>query len=802
MFTDGNSTENGDLLQSSAINDDQGTLLDDNATTVQNDYALAYRNRQYDKRPLRFFLCCTFSTALILATVIVLLSSIVYHSNKEKTYNENVQIEVIWTSGFPKLITETAFRLVDCNSDGILDVIFGFGTGVDALGDNRLLCDLYFNGIHPCNGGVRALDGRNGQLLWSYDKSHHEVFALNCQRDIDGDHIPDCVTGGRGGTFEAISGKTGSLIWTFDNDVRIATMNFYTPLYLNKDFDNDGLNDLVTIHGGDPIRKPHDTVRLAGEVLLVSAKTGKLLNVSIVPDKMESYYSPQLLQRSAEEEYILVGTGGETHGGGLYALDVKCFSIQCSSPYIKIINDEYKGVMTPPVLVDVNNDDIEDIIIPLYNSTLFAFDGKTFRQLWNRTFPSSETYSSPAVGYFNDDDIPDIMVHYQTGPGYPLYYSAQTTILDGLTGEPILDRSIEQTVGVQSSPLTISFKQRGHDMFIYWMGECDVVDSSKERKIDYDKNAPSVLLSQADICKLRYQTTSFTALHGLTQSMKPPGILIYNSNHHVALERSTTKPSSIDVENFLQQYPDYVSVYKSWQRLDNYMQNQDVADTTPSTLADDNNDEPSLTDDSDENDNADDAEFRSSRKKYKRHVGPHDNGGLQRIISTGTLAPSFEPNSKSTIDLIFATYWIPSDTSTLLAANERTCIEDGMAKEEERLKSTNANFYGMDHDAYEHYIEDLCTNKTRLYETVLKISPDIISQVQASMLNPFRKQFGQLTIYRIRLHFKKNQCEPNKTRKCSSNLDNNNDLRPFEQQIWPAYMGINGDCHANNRLSI
>lgn len=81
--------------------------------------------------------------------------------------------------------------------------------------------------------------------------------------------------------------------------------------------------------------------------------------------------------------------------------------------------------MTPPVLVDVNDDQIEDIVIPLYNSTLFAFDGRTFQQLWNRTFPSSETYSSPAVGYFNDDDIPDIMIHYQTGPGYPLYYSAQ-----------------------------------------------------------------------------------------------------------------------------------------------------------------------------------------------------------------------------------------------------------------------------------------------------------------------------------------------------------------------------------------
>ena len=48
--------------------------------------------------------------------------------------------------------------------------------------------------------------------------------------------------------------------------------------------------------------------------------------------------------------------------------------------------------MTPPVLIDVNNDGIEDIIIPIYNSTLFAFDGKTFKQLWNKTFPSSETY--------------------------------------------------------------------------------------------------------------------------------------------------------------------------------------------------------------------------------------------------------------------------------------------------------------------------------------------------------------------------------------------------------------------------
>ncbi|CAF0948256.1 unnamed protein product [Adineta ricciae] len=784
--------ESYELEEMVVAEDVQGALLN-NEQKDESDYKLAVRHKK-PGRCLRLCFCCILFSSLLFATILVLFSSYIFHPFNVKTQSkENVEIELIWTSGFPKLLTETAFRLVDCNSDGILDVIFGYGTGVDTLADNQLLCDLYFDGISPCNGGVKALDGRNGQLLWSYNKSNHEVFALNCQRDIDGDYIPDCLTGGRGGTFEAISSKTGSLIWTFDNDIRNATMNFYTPLYLEKDFDNDGVNDVITVHGGDPIRKPHDVVRLAGEVLLISTKTGKLLNMSIVPDRMESYYSPQLLKRSVKEEYILIGTGGETHGGALYAFDLKCFTEYCATPYTEIIRDRFKGVMTPPVLIDVNDDKIEDIIIPLYNSTLFAFDGKTFKQLWKRTFLSSETYSSPAVGYFNDDDTPDIMIHYQTGPGYPLYYSAQTTILDGLTGKTILDKPIEQTIGVQSSPLTISFKQHGHDMFIYWMGECDGIDNNDDdRKIDYDKNTPSALLSHADMCKLRYQTTSFTALHGLTQSMKPPGVLIYNSNHHVAIERSTARPNSIDIKRFLRQHPEHASTYRSWVRLDNYMEGKPTEDPSQPSASDEINDEFASNDDNKEN-----TDFRLIRKRYKRHVGPHDNGGLQRTISTGTLAPSFQLNSKSTIDLIFATYWIHSDTSILLHADERACIEEGMAKEEDRLKPTNPIVYGMDHDAYEHYIEEICTNKTRLRETILKISPDLIDQVQTSMSNPFKKQLGQLTVYRFRLHFQNMECERNNSSNCQV-INENNNLLPYKQQIWPAYMGINGDCHANN----
>ena len=47
-----------------------------------------------------------------------------------------------------------------------------------------------------CGGGLMALDGLNGNVLWSlYTK--HEIFAVNCNLDITGDGTKDCICGGR-----------------------------------------------------------------------------------------------------------------------------------------------------------------------------------------------------------------------------------------------------------------------------------------------------------------------------------------------------------------------------------------------------------------------------------------------------------------------------------------------------------------------------------------------------------------------------------------------------------------------------
>jgi len=37
---------------------------------------------------------------------------------------------------------------------------------------------------------------------------------------------------------------------------------------------------------------------------------------------------------------------------------------------------------------------------------------------------SDSSSSTPAPGYYNDDDVPDFLVHWQYGPGFPVYYHA------------------------------------------------------------------------------------------------------------------------------------------------------------------------------------------------------------------------------------------------------------------------------------------------------------------------------------------------------------------------------------------
>ncbi|ELU01119.1 hypothetical protein CAPTEDRAFT_94391 [Capitella teleta] len=432
-----------------------------------------------------------------------------------------VEVEDVWVKGIPKLMTESAFRLLDVNRDGVMDILFGFATGGEGYNVPNIVCDIYFGGKHPCLGGLLALDGRTGEELWRH-YTPHEIFSVTCEEDLNRDGQADCVIAGRVGTMEAVNSLNGQMLWNFTHSTeRVDIMNLYTAQFI-RDLDGDGVRNC------NNSLFPGSQTRLSGKLLFFSGRTGRLLKSVPVPDERESYYSPVIYKIRDGTEIVLFGTGGETHPGSLWYISLMDLYKGDNSKAEQIYYNKQKGVMTPPVLIDLTNDGVRDIVFANYNSTVLALDGQTYRKLWNFSYPMSETYASPAPGFFNGDDVPDFMVHWQHGPGFPVYYHAISTVIDGATGQPLIKPYIRSSIGAQTSPLTISVEGKGNDIFLYWMADC-LGHEGKGGQYDFVKGTNVHEKSRSDVCRLRFKSEGVTHLYALNQHLQNPGSIVYNS---------------------------------------------------------------------------------------------------------------------------------------------------------------------------------------------------------------------------------------------------------------------------------
>ena len=64
---------------------------------------------------------------------------------------DRISVEDVWVRGIPKLMTESAFRLLDINNDGFLDVVFGFATGYSDR--NNAACSEHLYHLAKCHIG-------------------------------------------------------------------------------------------------------------------------------------------------------------------------------------------------------------------------------------------------------------------------------------------------------------------------------------------------------------------------------------------------------------------------------------------------------------------------------------------------------------------------------------------------------------------------------------------------------------------------------------------------------------------------
>ncbi|XP_078658307.1 uncharacterized protein LOC144903766 [Branchiostoma floridae x Branchiostoma belcheri] len=673
-----------------------------------------------------------------------------------------LSVQDVWTATFPKLLTESAMRLMDVNGDGILDVVTGFGTGADGYHIPSVVCDLYFNGSFPCFGGLLALDGTTGHELWR-SFADHEIFGVNCNEDISGDGVNDCLAGGRSGAFQAVSGRDGRVLWKFGpQEDKVEMMNLYTAQFL-PDMDGDGVPDVLAAHGGDPLREPGSLYRLSGRLLILSGKDGRVLRWAEVPDRRETYYSPQVYPRQDGRLSVLFGTGGETHAGSLWRIPLDELYEGNMDKAEVLYSDPQKGIMTPPVLVDLTADGTVDIVMAMFNSTVLAMDGETGNRLWDASFPMSESYSTPAAGFYNDDDVPDFMVHYQHGPGFPIYYQSHTTILDGRNGQPLVVPYIRDTVGAQASPLAISVEGHGNDIFLYWIADCTGYEGENS-EFDFVKGTNVHEQSRADFCKVRFKTSGYSQLAMMSGNTAPPGVTIYDSRDQFHLEHDHTTNTTAMALRYLQQHPEVRGQYQEW------LGESDEGDADESKAETDTKGTKGKRGTTEGE--------KSGKRKRRRHVGPHDEGGVQRLLSTGALAPSLDASDKQSIDVLFATYWFyPAKTTVLLPEDEK-CVQDMMDNEVQRFSPDN-QYYGFDHDAYEHAVEEKCAS-ARLNGT--KDSATYQSQTN---YNPFNVHMGAMTIYRVKILC---DCAEEDSDHCSRIL-------PYSEQGWAGYMGTHGTSH-------
>ncbi|KAA5549135.1 outer membrane protein assembly factor BamB family protein [Adhaeribacter rhizoryzae] len=345
--------------------------------------------------------------------------------------------------------TASSPRLVDLNNDGVLDVVLGAG-GYENM---------------PSDTAVIALDGRDGRLLWHVPGRNQVVGSANF-KDISGDKIPDIFIGGRTGELLAINGATGKEIWRFYplNTKRLPAdsgiYNFYNPQFI-PDQDNDGQEDILISNGGDYRVKPNDPRRPAGKLMVISAATGKVLAQALVPDGRETYMSlvKVALQPGGDEE-IIFGTGGETIGGHLYRVSLKELLNNNISAAVPLAEGKNKGFVAPPLVTDITEDGIYDIIANTVDGRILAINGATDSLIWQVITSGTEIYSSPAVGYFNNDRIPDFFVNAGIGK-WPRIKQSVQYMIDGKTGE-IKFQKVSGTF-LYGSPVTADFNNDGFD---------------------------------------------------------------------------------------------------------------------------------------------------------------------------------------------------------------------------------------------------------------------------------------------------------------------------------------------------
>jgi outer membrane protein assembly factor BamB len=325
----------------------------------------------------------------------------------------------VWTRASSQSIFY-APRVVDLDGDGNLEVLLAGGNETPAFGE------------------VMALDGKTGAVRW-LATADAELYSSPVFLDVTGDGVKDVFVGGRMAAFIAVDGASGAVLWRFQDDratpdgFLYSFYNFYTPVLIS-DQTGDGLPDLLVANGGGDGIRPGEP-RPPGHLAVLSSADGSIAAYAVMPDGQETYMSAIVLpDAGTASPTILFGTGGETWAGALWEAPLSAVMAGDLSGARALVTGAGKGMIAPPALADVDRDGRLDIIVATFDGRLIVLSGSTRTVIWQRTFEDAESYTTPALGFFDADDVPDVFAVFLHGT-FPDYISAERVLLSGGDGD-------------------------------------------------------------------------------------------------------------------------------------------------------------------------------------------------------------------------------------------------------------------------------------------------------------------------------------------------------------------------------
>lgn len=325
----------------------------------------------------------------------------------------------------------------------------------------------------------------------------------------------------------AINGRNGNNMWEF-HELEVETnspivMDLYT-INIVRDLDGDEIPEILAVH----LEEREESK--AGHIKVISGKTGKTIRTIPTPFREEVFVPLQVITKEDGTELLLIITGGQNTPGGVYSIRLlSLMQFTSEKEFTPLFQNKDSGLMVPAIITDITGDNVDDIVVSAFNSTVYAFDGRNFSMLWNYTFPASESVSAIVPGHFNHDNVTDFMIKYNAGPGFPVYYYSQTTILDGVTGKPLLDTMMTDSGGSSSLLGGVSISQTfGGDFFLHWQMQCRGKYDAKDA-YEFIPDSDIILQARADTCRLRYNTSTVVKLYAIARHIEPPGAVIFST---------------------------------------------------------------------------------------------------------------------------------------------------------------------------------------------------------------------------------------------------------------------------------